>query len=75
MKAGALTEKVTAALLLFFRSYKDAAKETLSPDETPLGSTPFLKFCAICIIRCRHSSLIMQRGGSLLTTMPSETIF
>lgn len=32
-KAGALTDKVTAALLLFFHSYKEAAKGSASTDE------------------------------------------
>ena len=52
MKTGALTEKVTAALLLFFRSYKVAAKETLSPDEILAWFNTFFK-----ILRELHHTL------------------
>jgi glycerol-3-phosphate O-acyltransferase len=51
-KEGALTDKVTAALLLFFRTYVKAAKDTASPDEILSWFNTFFK-----ILREIHQTL------------------
>ncbi|MGH2638905.1 MAG: 1-acyl-sn-glycerol-3-phosphate acyltransferase [Rhabdochlamydiaceae bacterium] len=51
-KEGALTEKVTASLLLFFHSYVQAARDAASPDEILAWFNTFFK-----ILRDLHQTL------------------